>query len=413
MTKFKLSDLQAQAILDMQLKRLAALERRKIEDELKMVRETIAYLTDLLAHPEKILFVIREELQNVKKLFADERRTKVYKQQLGQFSDEDLIPNEEVIVTISKTGYIKRLQKGTFKVQRRGGKGVIGMTTKEQDMIEHLIIAETHDILLFFTNKGRVFLQRGWEIPETSRQAKGTAIINLLNIEQGELIQSVLSVSSESLTEKNVHCIFMATKRGVVKQTKLSDFRNIKSSGIIAIRLDAGDELVWVHETTKNDEIMLVTYKGKVIRFPSTEVRETGRATRGVTGIALGQDDYVVRMECIRRDPPPADKRRAWFKDLLVVTERGLGKRTNIDEFRGQHRGGKGIKVANITAKTGNVADALIITQDTEQLIISSKKGQVIKLPMKNIPRLSRNTQGVILMRFTDSSEVVSTATGV
>ena len=205
----------------------------------------------------------------------------------------------------------------------------------------------------------------------------------------------------------------MATKRGVVKQTKLSDFRNIKSSGIIAIRLDAGDELVWVHETTKNDEIMLVTYKGKVIRFPSTEVRETGRATRGVTGIALGQDDYVVRMECIRRDPPPADKRRAWFKDLLVVTERGLGKRTNIDEFRGQHRGGKGIKVANITAKTGNVADALIITQDTEQLIISSKKGQVIKLPMKNIPRLSRNTQGVILMRFTDSSEVVSTASGV
>ena len=412
--KFGLSDIQAQAILDMQLKRLAALERRKIEDELNMIRETIAYLLDLLDHPEKMLGVIKDELVSVREKYGDARRTKVIKQPIGQFSDEDLIPNEEVMVTISKTGYIKRLPKGTFKLQRRGGKGVIGMTTKEQDQIEHMFMMNTHDYCMFFTNKGRVFIMRGWEISETSRQAKGMAIINLLSIEQGELIQSILPVSPDRFSQKSGGSIIMATKRGTIKKTLFDKFGNIKSSGLIAIKLDDGDELVWVHEARKHDEIMLVTHDGKVIRFPESEVRDTGRATRGVTGIKVGKDDYVVAMECIdMRGGVPDDKRKKWFKDLIVVTHNGMGKRTNIDEFRGQHRGGKGVKVANLTIKTGPVAQALIITPDDEQIVISSKKGQVIKLPMKNIPRLSRDTQGVILMRFTDKSDSVTTAASV
>lgn len=414
MDRFKLSELQSQAILDMQLKRLAALERQKIEEELAMIRETIAYLEDLLAHPEKILMVIKEELTQIKEKYNDQRRTKIIKQAIGQFSDEDLIPDEETLITISKTGYIKRMPTSTFKTQRRGGKGVVGMTTKEQDQIEHLLFAKTHDHVMFFTNLGRVFMLRGWELPEASRQAKGMAIINLLNIEQGELIQSILSVRPERISKDTKSSIFMATKTGVVKKTGFDKFTNIKSSGLIAIRLDEGDELVWVKETTTDFEIMLVTHDGKVIRFPETEVRETGRATRGVTGIKLSKSDYVVAMEAIKvSEDAPGDKRRKWFKDLLVVTHLGLGKRTNIEDFRGQHRGGKGIKVANLTSKTGPVAQAFLVTQDIEQVIISAKSGQVIKLPLKNIPRLSRDTQGVILMRFTDKDDYVATATGV
>lgn len=413
MAKFKLSEIQAQSILDMQLKRLAALERQKIEDELKMVRETIAYLEDLLAHPEKILSVIKEELKKIKETFGDERRTKVIKGKVGEFSDEDLIANEETIIAISKTGYIKRLPKGTFKEQHRGGKGVVGMTTKEEDNIKHLVAAKTHDHIMFFTNRGKVFQLRVWDIPEASRQAKGQAIINLLNVEQGELVQSIMSVPPERVSPSNKSCIFMATKHGVVKKTEFTDYKNIKSSGLIAIKLDSGDELVWVKETNKGDGIMLVTHSGKVIRFPEDEVRATGRATRGVTGISVDKTDKVVAMEAIVDNTKSHGPKEKEWLDLLVVTERGLGKRTNIDNFRGQHRAGKGIKVANITPKTGPVAFAGMVAPVDEQVIISSREGQVIKLPLKNIPRLSRDTQGVILMRFADKSDTVTTAATV
>jgi DNA gyrase subunit A len=289
----------------------------------------------------------------------------------------------------------------------------MGMTTKEEDNIKHLVSANTHDHIMFFTNRGKVFQLRVWDIPEASRQAKGQAIINLLNIEQGELVQSILSVPPERVSPSNKSCIFMATKMGVVKKTKFTEYKNIKVSGLIAIKLDQNDELVWVKETNDGDGIMLVTHSGKVIRFPEEEVRATGRATRGVTGISAGKDDYVVAMETIMDNKKSHGPREKQWKDLLVVMEKGLGKRTNIDNFRGQHRAGKGIKVANITGKTGPVAYAGMISPEDEQVIISSRDGQIINLPIKNIPRLSRDTQGVILMRFTDKSDVVTTATTV
>lgn len=406
MKRFDLSEIQAQAILDMQLKRLAALERQKIEDELKMVRETIAYLEDLLAHPEKMLGVIKDELAAIKDQYNDERRTRVYKGKVGEFSDEDLIQNEQTLITVSKTGYIKRLPRGTFKVQRRGGKGVMGMTTKEEDNIEHMITAQTHDYLMFFTNQGRVFRMRAWEIPEGSRISKGQAVINLLNIQQGELVQSILSIPSTAFETDPKSTILMATKNGVVKRTEFSQYQNIKASGLITINLDAGDEVVWVEWTSGDRDIMLVTHLGKTIRFPETEIRPTGRATRGVTGIKLSKGDYVVSMDAIKTsEAPPDDKRVKVFKDLLVITQNGLGKRTDVNEFRGQHRGGKGVKVANVTSKTGPISIALLVDQNSEQIVISSKKGIVIKLPVKNIPRLSRNTQGVILMRMKSGDE--------
>ncbi|MCR4263446.1 MAG: DNA gyrase subunit A [Candidatus Roizmanbacteria bacterium] len=406
MKKFDLSEIQAQAILDMQLKRLAALERQKIEDELKMVREMIAYLEDLLSRPEKMLGVIKDELKHIKEQYNDERRTRVYKGKVGEFSEEDLIQNEQTLITVSKTGYIKRLPRGTFKLQRRGGKGVVGMTTKEEDNIEHMITAQTHDYLMFFTNQGRVFRMRAWEIPEGSRISKGQAVINLLNIQQGELVQSILAVPADAYEKQPKSTILMATKNGVVKRTEFSHYQNIKASGLITINLDSGDEVVWVEWTSGDRDIMLVTHLGKTIRFPEIEVRPTGRATRGVTGIKRSKEDFVVAMEALKTETTaPADKRIKTFKDLLVITQNGLGKRTDVNEFRGQHRGGKGVKVANVTKKTGPISIALLVDQDSEQIVISSRKGIVIKLPIKNIPRLSRNTQGVILMRMKSGDE--------
>jgi DNA gyrase subunit A len=410
--KFTLTEIQAIAILDMQLKKLAALERQKLIDELAEVRKIIAYLEDLLSHKDKLYGLMKQELSELKTTFGDERKTKIIKGALKEFRDEDLIPNIETLVTISKTGYIKRMTAVTFKLQRRGGKGVIGMTTKEEDNIEHLLTVNTHDYLLFFTNKGRVFRVRGWDIPEGVRQSKGQALVNFLNIEDGELVQSVLNIPSEELSDTSTASCFMATKFGVVKRTKLINFKNIKTSGIIAIKLDENDELVWVHKTSGKDDIMLVTHSGKVIRFHESEVRETGRATRGVTGIHLKKDDYVVAVSCIFSEPKinPESKKKP-FTDLLVIMQHGIGKRTDVSEFRGQHRGGKGIKVANITPKTGPVHIALLITQLDTEIVISSLHGQVIKLPIKNIPRLSRNTQGVILMRFSSKDDAPTAAT--
>lgn len=400
MEKFALSEIQATAILDMQLRRLAALERQKIEDELMMIKETIAYLEDLLAHSEKILKVITEELVVLKEKFGDERRTRVFKGKVDEFSEEDLIPNEPTVITITTTGYIKRQSTSSFQTQNRGGKGVKGMTTKEEDEIMAIRYGQTHDNLLFFTNKGKVYQIKAYEIAESSRTSKGTAVVNLLNIEAGERVESFINYSG-----KAEGFIFLTTRKGTVKKSAVSEFANIRKTGIVAIKLESGDELVWSKLTSGNDDIMLVTREGKAIRFSGKEVRPMGRATMGVRGIKIGSQDEVIGMDVISAD----DKEAV----LLTIMENGLGKKTSATEFRGQTRGGMGVKVANVTEKTGKVVTAQIIPPDMNSVIITSKKGQVVKLHLSAIPKLSRATQGVILMRFSKAGDLIASATCV
>lgn len=405
--KFKLSDIQATAILDMQLRRLAALERQKIEDELIMVKETIAYLEDLLMHTEKILGVIKEELKVLKEKHADLRRTKVYKSKVGEFSDEDLIPNEPTVITITDTGYIKRQSINSFRVQQRGGKGVRGMTTKEEDGILNIRYAQTHDNILFFTNKGKVYQLRAFEISESQRTSKGTAIVNLINIEQGEIVKSFINYraqvkgSDEDIAAKAKY-VFLTTKNGTVKKTSLSEFENIRRNGIIAIKLDKDDELVWSNLTEGDNDVILTTLDGQAIRFSEKSVRPMGRSTTGVRGIKLKANDRVIGMDVFRK----TDK-----VELLTIMENGLGKKTSALEFRGQSRAGQGVKVAKVTVKTGKVAFAQIIPPNCQTLIITSKRGQVVKLSLTSIPKRSRNTQGTILMRFSSSTDKVTSAT--
>lgn len=395
--KFGLTEIQATAILDMQLRRLSALERAKIESEYKEVGKTIERLTDILTHPEKILNVIQNEILELKKKYADSRRTRVFMQPLGEISEEDLVAKEETLITVTKTGYIKRVPRGTYRAQRRGGKGVVGMGHKEGDEIAYIVSASTHDALMFFTNKGRVFGLRAWEVPEGTRQAKGQAIVNLINTSQGEEIQAILPLERQ----EGIKFLILATKNGTIKRTRLTQFKNLRSSGLIAIRLDKNDALSWVRPTDGAGHVLLVTKHGKSIRFSENDVRAMGRPARGVRGIKLAEGDQVVGMEVFPEKPEkPEDKRRKFFRDIFVVMEKGLGKRTPIKFFPIQKRGGMGVKIANLTEKTGEVVGALMVTQDTEQAVLTSREGQVIKLPVKNVPQMGRATQGVILMRF-------------
>jgi DNA gyrase subunit A len=405
MSRFGLSEIQTTAILDMQLRKLAALERQKIEDELAMIRETIAYLLDLLEHPEKILKVVKDELAKLKERYGDARRTKVYKSKVGELSDEQLIPNEETIITMTETGYIKRVPRSTFKLQERGGKGVIGMTTKEEDAIDKLISAQTHDNMLFFTDKGKVYQVRVWDIPEASRQSKGQAVVNLINIESSEKVTSMLSYSLKrnEQKEKGIAYIFMSTKRGVVKKTKLSEFENIRRNGLVSIKLESGDQLIWAKLTSGEDDILLVSHDGKSIRFAEGEVRHTGRDTMGVRGVMLKSDDSVVSMDVIDD--------LAKKGEFLTVMEKGIGKKTEVSGFPKQRRGGQGVKVAEIKPKTGKVVVSQLVPPNCEEVILTSNKGQVVKLPIKSVPKLSRATSGVILMRFTDKNDTIAAAT--
>lgn len=405
MSKFGLSEIQATAILDMQLRRLAALERQKIEDELAMIRETIAYLEDLLAHPDKILTVIKDELAKLKEKYGDARKTRVFKGKLGEFSDEELIPNEETIITMSQSGYIKRVPRGTFRVQDRGGKGVIGMTTKEEDAIDRIISAQTHDNMLFFTDKGKVYQVRVWDIPEGSRQSKGQAVVNLINVESGERVTSVLAYSLKKSEQKEAGQAFitMATSKGTVKKTKLSEYENIRRSGLVAIKLESGDELSWAKISSGTDDILLVSHEGKSIRFAEDEVRPTARDTMGVRGILLSKDDYTVSMDIIDEEAKKAD--------FLTVMEKGIGKKTKVSDFPKQRRGGQGIKVAEVKPKTGKVVVSQLVPHDCDSIILTSTKGQVVKLPIDSVPRLGRATSGVILMRFADANDTIAAAT--
>lgn len=408
-TRFKLSEIQATAILDMQLRRLAALERQKIEKEYAEIMEQIDRLTAILRDPEEILKIIVTEVRELKEKFGDPRRTRIYKQKIGEFSEQDLIAKEDVLITVTKTGYIKRVPRGTYKAQRRGGKGVLGMTTKEEDEIEHLISATTHDTVLFFTNQGRVYGTKAWEIAETSRQAKGQALVNIINLEQGELVMSIVAMGEETANH-----LIMATQKGIVKKTSFSEFENLRSNGLIAIKLSDGDCLVKVSPTGGNDHVMLFTQEGKAIRFSEKNVRPMGRATTGVKGIRLGKNDAVIGMEVFKANQAkPDDKRKKFFRDILTLTEKGIGKRTKISLFPLQRRAGKGVKAALVNERTGRLAAASMVTHKTEQVVITSAKGQIIKLAAKNIPQMGRATQGVILMRFANKSDTVAAVTSL
>lgn len=414
MSQFKLSDIQAQAILDMQLRRLAALERQKIEDEYKEVLKRIEDLLFILNTPSKVLEIIKAELLDVKERFGDNRKTRVFKGDVDEFSEEDLISKEQTFVTISAQGYIKRVKEDTYKAQKRGGVGVKAATTKDEDSVRHVFSCSTHDEILFFSNLGKVYSLKVYDIPEASRIAKGIPLVNLANLSQGELITSVLTRSSsgaildeEILQEgeekresqgKNYKFLFMATKKGTVKKTEIKEFDNIRSNGLIAIALTNDDELIWVKPTTGESEIILVTKEAKSIHFKEEDVRETGRASQGVRGIKLKSSDEVISMDVVRSKE----------EFMLTISENGFGKITQLEQFTVQNRGGSGIFAAKVNSKTGNLVIARILDHPQKELLIISAKGQAVRIPTNELPLRNRQTSGVTLMRVKDGDKVTA-----
>jgi len=391
--KFKLTERQAQAILEMQLQRLTALERDKLEAEYKELLKKIEYYQMLLKSEKKVLELIQEELQEVKKRFGDERRTEI----LGEVTDfkiEDLIAEEDVVLTISHAGYIKRLPVSAYRKQRRGGVGVTAMETKEEDFVEHLFVASTHETLLFFTNQGRCYWLKVHEVPQASRYAKGTAIINLLNLQKDERLSTFVAVK-EFAAEA---FLIMATKQGTIKKTKLDAYANPRKAGIIAITLEPGDELIEVEVTDGKREVLLITRQGKAIRFPEEQAREVGRSARGVHGIRLDKKDTVVSMAIVQ---PKAE--------LLTVTELGFGKRSPIEEYRLQSRGGKGIINIKVTSRNGEVIGAKTVS-DQDEVMLISHEGMVVRCPVKDVRSTGRATQGVRLISIKGKDRVASIA---
>ncbi len=393
--KFSLSEIQAKAILAMQLRTLAGLERKKIEDELAELLKLIASLEAILADEKKILKIIKTELADIKKSFADERRTKIVPQELGKMNDEDLVPDEQVVVTLTSANYIKRSQIADYRKQNRGGKGKRGMATREEDVIEHVVNASTHDYLLFFTNKGRVFRMKTYEVPATNLTAKGVAIVNLLQLQPEEKVSSVINLSKQD----NSGHLFMCTVRGVVKKTPFEQYKNVRSSGLISINLDDGDELRWIRMTNGDNEIVISTALGQAIRFHERDVRPMGRASRGVRGIRLRTGDNVIGMDTVKEG-----------SSIFVISESGYGKRTKVAQFSPHARGGVGIRSAVVNKKTGNLIGVKTLEGDGQEVIIISQQGQTIRLGIKDIPELGRATQGVRIMRLNDSDVVVSLA---
>lgn len=396
MKKFKLSELQGKAILEMRLQTLAGLERQKIEDELAEKFALITELEGILADTKKILKIMQDELAEIKEKYADKRRTKIIPHAINAISQKDTIPNEPMIVALSKENYIKRIPASSFRSQLRGGKGVIGGKTKDEDEIKIIKYASNHDELLYFTSQGRVFQLPVYEIPQASKNAKGQAIVNLLQLQDGERVSAILN-TGEKFTGKY---LFMATKKGTIKKTAVEDFRNVRKSGLIATKLRTGDSLEWVRESTGENDIVIITKEGKCIHFNEKDVRAMGRPSIGVRGMKLKASDEVVEMDVVR-SPETAE--------LLVIMGNGLGKMTKVGNYRFQARGGSGVKTANLTEKTGKIVGAKIIEEDTDaDLIIMSKSGQVIRLDAKNIPTQGRTTQGVYLMRMRPNDKVAS-----
>lgn len=394
MEQFSLSEKQAQAILDMRLQRLTGLEREKIEEEYRGLIQLIAELKAVLADEEKVLEIIREELLEIKERFNDERRTEIIAASVDQIEDEDLIPQESIVITLTHNGYIKRLPISTYRSQKRGGRGVQGMGTNENDFVEHLLTTSTHDTILFFTNKGKVYKKKGYEIPEYGRTAKGIPIVNLLEIDRDEWINTMIRV--EDFVED--WFLFFTTKKGISKRTPVTEFANIRTNGLIAIHLKEEDELISVKLTDGHKEIIIGTKNGMLIRFPETDVRSMGRSATGVKGITLSGDDEVVGMEILEEND-----------DVLIVTKNGYGKRTKGSEYRIQSRGGKGLKTCNITSKNGPLIAVKTVTGEEDVMLITAG-GVLIRMAVGDISVLGRNTMGVKLIRLGDEEYVATVA---
>jgi DNA gyrase subunit A len=392
MERWEFSQIQAQHILEMQLQRLTNLEREKLEAEYRDLLQTIEYLRGILADPQKVLALIKEDLREIKRKYADPRRTRIVPMEADQIGDEDIIPEEEMIVTITRRGYIKRVAAETYRVQKRGGRGVIGITAREEDETAHLFVATTHHYILFFTDRGRVYRLKAYEVPLAQRQAMGTAIINLIGIEPGDEITATVPIASLDMEGYLV----MGTRRGEVKRTALSDFKNLRQNGLRAFDLEDGDRLEWVHLTSGEDDVVMATRQGLALRFSEKELRVASRASGGVRGMRLEEGDQIVGMEIGRAD-----------RDILVVGEHGYGKRTGLREFSSHHRGGKGIRCMRVTEKTGPIADFKIVT-DEDRLLISTAAGIVIRFNVSDIRRIGRNTEGVRLINLGDGDRVTT-----
>lgn len=393
--EFKLSEIQAKAILAMQLRRLTGLERQAIEDELNELIKLISKLETILANEQEILKIVKTELLEMKEKYGDERRSKIINHELGKFSDEELIPEENSVVLLTTENYIKRTLASEYRRQNRGGKGKRGMTTKEEDVIDQLVATSTHDWLFFFTNRGRVFRLKAYEVPAASLAGKGVAAVNLLQLQPEEKITSIIRHEKDA---KEEGFLFMATKKGTVKKTPVKDYANIRTNGLIAIKLDEGDELRWIKKTTGVCDIIISTSAGQAVRFNETDARPMGRSARGVRGVRLRPNDWVVGMDVVTDDD----------QTLLVISEKGFGKKTKVSNFPSHKRGGVGIKAAVVTAKTGPIISVQTIDPDMAEALLISKNGQTIRLSLSDIKQLGRTTQGVTIMRLKDGDSVTS-----
>ncbi|MBR2864500.1 DNA gyrase subunit A [Candidatus Saccharibacteria bacterium] len=395
MKKFGLSEIQAAAILAMQLRRLQGLERDKIEAELKELQELIKKLEAILADEKEILRVIKEELLAMKEKYSDERRSKMINHEVGKFSEEELIPEEESVILLTAENYMKRVSQNDFRKQNRGGKGKRGMTTKEEDVIDQIITASSHDNLLFFTSQGRIFRLKAYEVPQATLAAKGTAAVNMLNLHPEEKVTAIIKQGNE--LGKDGY-LFMATKKGTIKKTSIKDYENIRTNGLITIKLDDGDELKWVKGTTGKNDVIISTSAGQAVRFNESQVRAMGRAARGVRGMRLRPKDEIVGMDIVT---DPAQK-------LLAISANGYGKATLVQNFPVHKRGGVGIKVASVTQKTGPIVAVHTLDPAAKEVIMMSTKGQAIRVAMKEIPTLGRATQGVRIMKMGEGDTVAS-----
>ena len=396
MARFELTERQSQAILDMRLRRLTGLERDKIQNEYNDLLALIADLADILAKPERVIAIIKEELDESKRKFADARRTELMVGEVISLEDEDLIEEEDVVITLSNKGYIKRLAQDEFRSQKRGGRGVQGTGVNDDDFVRDIVSTSTHDHLYFMTNKGRVYRLKGYEIPEYGRTAKGLPIVNLLKLDEGETIQTVINAKSDQASENN-HLVFV-TRQGLVKRTKETEFKNIRQNGLIALKLREGDELINVFLTTGNEEIVIGTKFGYSVRFKEDTIRSMSRMAAGVKGVTLRDGDQVVGAAAITED-----------QEVLIITEKGYGKRTSATEYPTKGRGGKGIKTANITEKNGNLAGIVTVSGD-EDIMVITDTGVIIRTAVANISQTGRATQGVKVMRLDDSARIVTFA---
>jgi len=400
MSKFKFTERQTVAILEMRLQQLANLERKKIEDELKEKRELIKELEAILASPKKMLGIIKDETIGIKEKFADPRRTAIVASGVKEFNIEDVIPNEPTLIIGTRDGYIKRMPVDTFKTQGRGGKGVIGLETKEEDVVDMLLSTNTHDEILFFTTRGRVFQLRAYDIPESSRTSKGQALVNFLQLAPNEKVSSIISMEDMN----KYKYLVMVTNKGTIKKTGLEDFKNVRRSGLIALKLKEDDLLEWVRPSTGKEDVVIVTSQGQSIRFREAQVRAMGRTASGVRAMKIKSSDSVVGMDMIS---PELAKQKVL--ELLVVSENGLGKRTELSEYKVQGRGGSGIKTMAITSKTGKLISGNVINNTEENdLLIISVKGQVVRTPLNTVSTLGRATQGVRIMRFKEEGDKVA-----